>query len=151
MQLPILIAYILFGLVISRIDHRTHRIPNRLILGLIVTVYALILVGVSRNTDVDWIEFIVIPFLWFVTMAGISAVSRGGFGMGDAKYIAVISIGASVFQVPTVLIVWIAALIALAHVALMRIFSPREKRTHIPFGPYLTIGALVCFTFALNG
>ena len=151
MQLPVLIAYILFGMVISRIDHQSHRIPNRLILGLLVTVYASILVGANRITELDWVDLIALPCVWFMAMACVSALSRGGFGMGDAKYIAVISIGACLFKTSTVLIVWIAALTAVAHAALMRIFSRLEKRTHIPFGPYLTIGALACFTFALSG
>ena len=158
MQLAVWLLFICFGSVISFIDWKNFRIPNRLLVGLLIGIVTVLVIADLAGATTSWMEIFAVSTSWLVGMGIISSFSRGGFGMGDAKYIAVIAVGATASHVPTSLIVWLAAVLASIVFGCTRLVRSRPNNegigkcvSHVPFGPYLTLSTLACFAFALNG
>ena len=158
MQLAIWLLFICFGSAISYIDWHTFRIPNRLLLGLLIGILSVLAIADLAGLGTSWMRIFTVSMAWLVGMSTMSAFSRGGFGMGDAKYIAVIAVGTTASDVSTLLIVWLAAVSASIVFVSTRLLGFQyhnegngNRVSHVPFGPYLTISTLTCFAFALNG
>ncbi len=139
------VAYGLFLLIAapaSLFDVRKYRIPDYLTLGGILLLAGL-RVGLGLST------------VWMVALQGcvgygafwlIHRVSRGGMGLGDAKFSALIAVAVGLLQ-------WLVAVLAatvagLVFAAVMILVFRRDRHMRIPFAPFLTLGAIAAVAVA---
>lgn len=125
---------------VSGIDLQTRRLPNAMTYGAIVYGY------LARSwMTANWLEPAVGAVTGGALVVLVVIASRGGMGLGDAKWLA--GIGA--------LLGWRGAVVAFfagaaygAAVGLILLGTRRiERRTPIPFGPFLTLGAMTYLFF----
>jgi leader peptidase (prepilin peptidase)/N-methyltransferase len=124
-------------IVISFIDLDHFRIPSSLILtGLFA--------GIISNTIWPFIDFFD-AFLGFITGGGIllfiALVSKGGMGGGDVKLGAMIGFFLGWKQ--ALLTIFIGAIFAATVGVIFIIGKKRSRKEAIPFGPFLSLGALI--------
>lgn len=183
LQIALLGITCFYGIRIAIVDFRTFRIPNALLRDMAIACSTAICLKtlidhVSSDDKSRSIVFSVIwsAFSWLCIAIFISLVSRGSFGMGDAKYIGVLSLMTPIYQVGTADIIWFASWLAIVIflyqiaqrfripmtvlsseidqpgrcVTLGRHFR-MQASSHIAFGPYLSFSAITCFAFALVG
>jgi prepilin signal peptidase PulO-like enzyme (type II secretory pathway) len=127
--------------VVSRHDLERRIIPNRIVLP----AWVIVLVANIALHPSKWREWLVASFgagLFFLVVA---LAYRGGLGMGDVKFVALI--GAALGRdVVTALVIGTFAAAAVAAVILLREGSAGRKRA-IPLGPFLALGAAVVLLF----
>lgn len=131
-------VYVLL-LFISAIDIRTHRIPNKVLVVLLVyAVIYLIFENVLR--DGVFRAIVVAIFLGILNVLAKSAI-----GMGDIKLIVVLALFMSTIQLINASI----ALIALsAAVALISILAGKGLATHIAFAPVIALSFIISTTIS---
>ncbi|GLJ78732.1 prepilin peptidase [Microbacterium imperiale] len=140
------------GVALVVIDLRDHRLPNRLVLPL----YPL---GIAYAAAVAMAHGSVSPLLGAAASGAVVFGASyllyrggGGLGGGDVKLAGALGLvtGAHGWEVPviaTVVAVLSGGLFALTLIALRR----ADRRTRIPFGPFLVGGAVVAVGSALLG
>jgi leader peptidase (prepilin peptidase)/N-methyltransferase len=148
--MPLLVVWLVVGGVLTVIDLREHRLPNAITLPmLIVTPLGLfvadLLDAVQAPALAGWSGAGLGAVLWLAVLGLLWVVSRGrGMGLGDVKLGP--SLGATLgwLSVETALIGLVASFIIGGLVSLVLLVSRRaDRRTAIPFGPFLFAGALV--------
>lgn len=153
---PVLIAVAWISLavhasVLTWIDARTHRLPNR-------WVAAAALVGVATMFAAGWIAGDLGPLLRGAAV-GVAAMVvflfihlLGGMGMGDVKYAGVLGFYLGTLGIDTAWWgLWLGFGLAALSVLIRRIMRRARGSGRIPFGPYMTVGAaLACAAFALS-
>lgn len=140
--LPLLILAILtMPLVLT--DIAVQRLPNAL-------TYSGILAGTASSIITSIAQGSVKPFTYSILIAIISGLaflilnllSRGGMGMGDVKLAAMLGTLLSPFGWSTLVAAFIFAFFLGAIIGLVLLASKKAtKKTLIPFGPYMLIGA----------
>jgi leader peptidase (prepilin peptidase)/N-methyltransferase len=128
-------AFLLFAVPISICDIREFRIPDLLSLGGLVVLSALKLI--FRQSPLDLIALQCA--LGFGSFWLVNRLSGGRLGLGDAKYSALIAVAVGILP-------WFVALLAasvtgLIYAAIMVLFFNGNRRSRIPFAPFLTLGA----------
>ncbi len=122
--------------VAAAIDLQERRIPNRLTYPGVVVALALAM-AYGRSTLVDAVLGTAfaggVMLLFFV-------LARGGLGLGDVKFSAMVGAVIGVAQVPTYLLI-ASGLGAIAGVTLLAM--GRDRRAGIAYGPFLSVGGLV--------
>lgn len=131
----ILIAFCLF---ISKEDIKTHCIRNRVILAAIGIGIPLVLVSMDMDVVLSCLTGVGIGFLLSFFVAWFS---KGGFGMGDAKLIAVIGLYLGISSMGNA-VFW-GLLMVIAFGVLRRIRKKAAKQAEYPFAPFLTVGILI--------
>ena len=136
-----------FGLHLSVIDFKTHRLPNKLV-GWFVAVEILIM-GI--------IEWMASDFARLLTALGVAAaaiisyvllyiLSRGSLGMGDVKFAFPLGLCAGWYSPGN----WLAAIFVsfflAGIVAVIGLVTKRmTRKSRLAFGPYMFLGTfLVC-------
>lgn len=135
-----LAPFLALAVALSWIDIRHRRLPNALTLPAIA--YGGLVTGWAGG---NWWAPVVGAIVGGGMVVLIVVLSRGGMGLGDAKWLA--AIGS--------LLTWKGAVVALftgaaygAAVGLLLMATHRiERRTPIPFGPFLSLGALSALFF----
>lgn len=137
------------------IDIKYRIIPNRLNLlilelGLIISfIYGIINVNMAKDYILGMITgagiFLVIMFL------GKLIAGKESMGFGDVKFMGAIGIffGASSITEISLLAFLIAALSSII-ILFVRIIILKNKDEYIPFGPFLSLAALVCIFMPAN-
>jgi leader peptidase (prepilin peptidase)/N-methyltransferase len=141
-------AFLLFGwllLVVAVIDLRTRRIPNRLTYPLTPALIVLLVVaGLLEGTPGAAVRALLGGLVAFLVLLVLALINPRGMGMGDVKLAGFIGLGLGYLSWGHV---WLGlftgffggGVIAGGLVLLGR----RSRKDHIPFGPWLAVGALV--------
>jgi leader peptidase (prepilin peptidase)/N-methyltransferase len=141
-------AFLLFGwllVVITVIDLQTHRIPNRLtypltpaLLGLLAV--AAVLDGMPRAA----IRAALGGVVAFALLLVLALINPRGMGMGDVKLAAFIGIGLGYLGWGHIWLGLFTAFLCGGVIAgVLLVLGRRGRKDHIPFGPWLALGALV--------
>ncbi len=157
----LLVAVLLCGLLaLSLIDIETKTLPN----PIVFTLYVIGLMGIATATILGLSD--VLPWWWGIVRAlicsaaalvgyfligeiGYLLTGREGMGFGDAKLAAVIGLFLGFLGVDYVIVANFAAFVLGAVGSLFMIMiGRRTRRDKIPFGAYLSLGALVSLLVA---
>jgi len=130
-------VFLLIAVPICIVDLRELRIPDILSLGGIALFICLKLVFGQESFGRLAAEF----FVGFGVFWLIRVVSRGKLGLGDAKLSALIAvaIGLSAWFAS----IFIASVIGLVFAAVAIGLFKMDRRTRLPFAPFLTAGAAI--------
>jgi len=146
--LPLLV-FAGFGIRLSAIDLKVHRLPNYLVAWFTVT-QVVILIGLNLGD----LELLRISIL---TAAGTTAIylilfilSRGAFGMGDVKFAFPLGLTVGWFAPDLWLIAIFTSFLLAGIVAVIGLAAKRIERTsHIAFGPYMFLGSFVVIAYSV--
>ncbi len=144
-----------YGIALGIIDIRILRLPNRLVLDLFIwLLIAASLCNFGERIDSVLASALTTALIVAMVLATVSLLSRGNFGMGDAKYSACISVLCSTTDSSLLFAIWLAGVFAVIHNHRSLVGKSKEVQiatTHIPFGPYLSAGTIASFAFAQIG
>lgn len=133
------------SVVLAVIDYREKIIPNKILLWLIAARSIVLIVELVIAGDAAW-SFLIDNMLGLVIGGGIllicRLVSRGGIGMGDIKYFAVIGYYVGFSKVMLFLFAAIAASFFVSIILLL--MKKTTLKAEVPMAPSITIGILVC-------
>jgi leader peptidase (prepilin peptidase)/N-methyltransferase len=145
-------AYLLLGwagVALFWIDLDTHRLPEGLTLPVIPGL--LVLLAVASVTSGDWgalLRGVICGVAGWLVYAVLAFLVPGGLGLGDATLggLVALPLGYLGWAVPVVGVV--AAYVASGLVALVGLVTRRlTLRSHIAFGPFIVVGAVVALLF----
>jgi prepilin peptidase CpaA len=109
------------------IDLISYRIPNELVLALLVLF---LIVAAINWSDVSWVSHIGAAILVFG--AGLFLYAIRQMGAGDVKLLAVVALWSGVFALPSLMIfVSVCGLVGMLTIVLLRMIVPRLQ----PMGP----------------
>jgi len=146
--LPLLV-FAGFGIRLSAIDLKVHRLPNYLVAWFTVT-QVVTLIGLNLGD----LELLRISIL---TAAGTTAIylilfilSRGAFGMGDVKFAFPLGLTVGWFAPDLWLIAIFTSFLLAGIVAVIGLAAKRiERTTHLAFGPYMFLGSFVVIAYSV--
>ncbi|MBF0542769.1 MAG: prepilin peptidase, partial [Nitrospirae bacterium] len=75
----------------------------------------------------------------------ISILSRGGMGGGDIKLMALF--GACLGWKAVLMITFLGSLFGSIYGIILMIFKGKGRKTPVPFGPFLAVGAIICILY----
>ena len=139
----------LAGAVLSFIDIEHHRLPDRLTLPsyLVVGVALLIPTLVSGQWGFylrAWLAALAMFAAYFL----LALIYPAGMGMGDVKLAGVLGLALGYLGWPFVFIGFFAAFFVGAFVGVgLMVFAKAGRKSEIPFGPFMFIGALIALLF----
>lgn len=143
--LPLLLILGAAGVALTVIDLDHHRLPDAIVLPLYpLTVAGLALAGVL---DGEWplVSTAAGLVIWLVPIGGLWLFSGGrGMGFGDVKLSPVLGACLGWAAVASAVTGLLAAFVVGALVGLALMIAGRVgRRGHLPFGPFLLLGALL--------
>lgn len=123
---------------VSLIDLHDRIIPNEMVLfGLIVGAIMLFALPYAAK---GWVEALSGAGGAFVFLLLIALIARGGMGLGDVKLAAVIGLFLGRWATMGLILAFLSGgLIS----GLLLIFKIVGRKDHIPFGPWLALGAII--------
>ncbi len=138
-MLPFLV-FLIGSTYLSVIDFRTHRLPNKIVLGLIVLIALAILHQNDMNLFKISLKF---ALLFFFIFLGLAVISRDAIGFGDVKYSFACGQIVGLYVPDAWLeILWIMfAIAALVSIALISV-GKLNRFDRIAFGPYMAISTI---------
>lgn len=143
--LPLLLVLTSAGIALFAIDLEHHRLPDAIVLPL----YPVTLAGLALDGLVSG-EWPVIPALvgvgiWLLVIGGLWLLTGGrGMGFGDVKLAPVLGATLGWVSVSAAAVALFAAFALGAVVGVGMMLARRAgRRTAIPFGPFLLVGALI--------
>jgi leader peptidase (prepilin peptidase)/N-methyltransferase len=124
---------------ITAIDLEHRRIPNKITgptaIALIVAGTALDLSG--EPTRLMWAAIVALPFF------ALALILSKSMGLGDAKLMGVMGLALGRAVVPALFIAFLAGTIV--GIAIMAKHGRKSRKTAVPFGPFLALGAIIAF------
>ena len=132
----------LAGIPISIIDVRTRRIPDYLSLGTLLVVLLIALVFDTSNL----VWAVAGGLLGFAAFWAVNRLTGGELGLGDAKYSA--AIGAALGPAGWFWAVLGGSVLALAAAVVLMAARVIDRKTRIPFAPFLAAGTAFSILFA---
>jgi leader peptidase (prepilin peptidase) / N-methyltransferase len=123
--------------VLAAIDLERRIIPNRMVLPAGVAV----LLGDIAAEPQRWKEWTFAAFASFVVALAVSLSTRGGIGMGDVKLAFLLGAGLG-WAVAGAAVAAMLATFAVS-VGILAKHGLKARKSTIPFGPFLVLGALV--------
>lgn len=144
-MLPVVLALLTAGVLLTVIDIRHHRLPDALVLPLYpVTVLGLALDGFATGR---WpvVPAILGGVVWIVVVGLPWLISGGrGMGFGDVKLAPVLGVTLGWVALSVAVAGLLIAFLLGAAVGVGLMIARRAgRRTAIPFGPFLLVGALL--------
>jgi leader peptidase (prepilin peptidase)/N-methyltransferase len=138
-----------FGLWLSAIDLKVHRLPNYLVAWFAVT-QVVTLIGLSLGD----LEPLKISMLVATGSTAIYCVlfvlSRGSLGMGDVKFAFPLGLSVGWFAPDLWLMAIFTSFLLAGVVAVIGLAAKRIERTsHIAFGPYMFLGSLFICAYSV--
>jgi leader peptidase (prepilin peptidase)/N-methyltransferase len=138
--LPVLLVAVILGTLLVAVDLRCLRLPDPVVALLaVVLLVPLTVLGPDR----------LIPALMGAGVSGVAYLalaiaSRGGLGLGDVKLATVLGFGLGFLGGPALLAGLVLPHLINGPIVLFLLVSGRaRRRTPLPFGPALLVGALV--------
>lgn len=145
-------AYFAVGVILSWIDIRTHRLPNRIVVP--AAAVALLCGGAHSLLGEDGDQFLRIVVggtALFLLYLALSLASGGGIGGGDVKLAGLIGmmLGWSSWEslLAATLVTFLLGGIAAGITLIVR---RGEKRTRIAFGPWMVVGSWIAILWDLR-
>lgn len=127
--------FVIFGVILSIQDLKSHRLPNKLVFISSTLIFLLV---ITQSAQV--MNSIRVAFIYIGIFLAFALISKGALGMGDVKYS--LQCGLIIgFYAPKLWLfnIWImftcAALVGLTLIASKR----ATLASHLPFGPYMAI------------
>ncbi|NBO27123.1 MAG: prepilin peptidase [Actinobacteria bacterium] len=138
-----------FGLWLSAVDLKVHRLPNYLVAWFAVT-QVVTLIGLSLGD----LERLKVPILVATGSLAIYSIllvlSRGALGMGDVKFAFPLGLTVGWFAPDLWLIAIFTSFLLAGIVAVIGLVAKRIERTsHIAFGPYMFLGSFVVIAYSV--
>jgi leader peptidase (prepilin peptidase) / N-methyltransferase len=135
---------------VSIIDVDCFRLPDRIVLPTLAASVVLVVVESLRAGHAQRIGYALAGMaIYFGLLMVFHLISPRGMGFGDVKLAAVMGLYlgwlAAAYLTAFVLVVWallIGAVLGSVVGVTMLVAQGRSRRTPIPFGPYLAVGAL---------
>lgn len=141
--LPFILLFISALIIISFIDLDFQIIPDVISIPLIFTGLILSMLPHNSGAVTDIKESLMGIAVGGGSLLLVSIISRGGMGGGDVKLIA--AVGAFIGWKSALLTIFIGSLIAsIVGIVILKKTGNRK----IPFGPFLSLGALICLFWA---
>ena len=122
--------------VLSLIDFESRRLPNRIVLP----TAALVLAARLASDPEHWATWVGAGAGAFACFLLLALVYPGGMGMGDVKLALLLGVALGSAVVPALMIGTVAA--ALAGIVLLVREGSAARGRSIPFGPFLSFGAV---------
>ena len=144
--LPLIpLAY--FGIPLSIIDFKTHRLPNHLV-GCFTAIEILIM-GVTSWFTSDWTRLAAALGTAVITMFAyllLYLASRGSLGMGDVKFAFPLGLCVGWYSANQWLLAIFVSFLIAGVVAVIGLVAKRmTRKSRLAFGPYMFFGTfLVC-------
>ena len=144
--LPLIpLAY--FGILLSIIDFKTHRLPNHLV-GWFTAIEILIM-GVTSWFTSDWTRLAAALGTAVITMFAyllLYLASRGSLGMGDVKFAFPLGLCVGWYSANQWLLAIFFSFLIAGVVAVIGLVAKRmTRKSRLAFGPYMFFGTfLVC-------
>jgi leader peptidase (prepilin peptidase)/N-methyltransferase len=143
--LPLLLVLGSAGVALWFIDIEHFRLPDAIVLPLYpVTVVGLVIAGLASG---EWplVAALAGGAVWVALIGGLWLLTGGrGMGFGDVKLAPVLGITLGWVALEASVVGLLAAFVLGGIVGVFLMATGRARRgTHIPFGPYLLLGALV--------
>ena len=144
--LPLIpLAY--FGIRLSIIDFKTHRLPNHLV-GWFTAIEILIM-GVTSWFTSDWTRLAAALGTAVITMFAyllLYLASRGSLGMGDVKFAFPLGLCVGWYSANQWLLAIFVSFLIVGVVAVIGLVAKRmTRKSRLAFGPYMFFGTfLVC-------
>jgi leader peptidase (prepilin peptidase)/N-methyltransferase len=140
-------GFLLFGwllLVVAVIDLHTRRIPNRLTYPLTPALFVLLtLAAVLDGTPWLAVRSALAGLAAFTLLLVLALINPRGMGMGDVKLAGFIGLGLGYLGWDHL---WLGLFLGFfgggVIAGLLLVFRLRTRKDHIPFGPWLALGAL---------
>ena len=139
-----LIVVIVMGTWLSIIDLRTHRLPNKL---LALTMLLLMPSFVFCVAPLTTLKFAIIYVLLYFALY---FASHQQLGMGDVKYAGVLGIAVGMYTNDLTTLVMNTFLGAGIVVGILLALNRVHLKSHIAFGPIMTVGAIYTIALALK-
>jgi leader peptidase (prepilin peptidase) / N-methyltransferase len=141
-------GYLLFAwllVVVAVIDARTRKIPNRLTYPLTPALLVLMVAAALLNGEPDRILPVVLGGVGgFLGLLVLALIQPKGMGMGDVKLAGFIGIGLGYLGWEHVLLGLFGGFLLGGVISIVLIATrARGRRDMIPFGPYLSAGAIL--------
>lgn len=138
-----LIGFAILAVVLTIVDVRTHRLPNRLVLSAYPAVILLVAVAAYFDADASALfRSLLGGAAAFALFFVLRAVSSGGLGGGDVKLAGVIGLVLAALGWDVLIVGIAAGFIAGGVFAVIVLLSRRGGRaTRIAFGPWMLLGA----------
>lgn len=141
-------AFLLFGwllIVLAVIDMQTRRIPNRLTYPLTPALLVLLLgAALLEGTPGSAMRAVICGLIAFALLLVLALINPRGMGMGDVKLAGFIGLGLGYLGWGHL---WVGLFLGFfgggVIAALLLALRLRTRKDHIPFGPWLAIGALL--------
>lgn len=145
-------AFAVIGTILAIIDIRSHRLPNRLVA--LAGATGLLVLSAAAATG-GHLDVLVRALLAAVVLLGaylvLRMLSAGGVGGGDVKLAAVIGLHLGWLGWGSVLVGTLAGFVlGGAFAAGMLATRQADRRTAIPFGPWMIGGAWVAIALAVS-
>jgi prepilin signal peptidase PulO-like enzyme (type II secretory pathway) len=133
-----IVGYVLFSLllVLAFIDLEHKLLPNVLTLAGVGMGLIFSLLGWTGPITQSVLGIVV----GFGLVAAIAVISRGGMGMGDAKLLALIGSFLG-WQTVFYVLFWASVIGAVVGITYLYV-TKQDRKTPIPFGPFLAVAAL---------
>ena len=140
------VTFAVIGAILAIIDIRTHRLPNRLVATVGVTAAAL----TGSRMDA-LIRALLAALVLFVAYLVLRMLSAGGVGGGDVKLAAVIGLHLGWLGWGSVLVGTLAGFVlGGVFAAGMLLVRRADRRSAIPFGPWMLAGAWVAIVLTVS-
>lgn len=135
----------LIGIILGFVDLAVHRLPDRLVgVGLVGTIGLLAVATVDDGSPRRLLAALVCGAAIGAGYGLLVAFSpRGSIGAGDAKVSVLTGVATGWFGVPTAVYgVLLGVLLAGASAIVLLVSRRANRRTAVPFGPFILVGAL---------
>ena len=141
------ISFSIFALPLTVIDIKLHRLPDILTGSLFLTSFVAILVmSVSHHAYERLVPSVVGTVALVAFYFAIALISKGGMGLGDVKLSASVGLISGYFGLNAVFVSSFAAFFFGSLIGLLLMAAKKANRkTPIPFGPFMILGQYVCF------
>lgn len=148
-------AFVAFGVIgaaLAIIDIRTHRLPNRLVAVGGITGLVLLVAAALTSSRMDaLIRALLAALVLFAAYLMLRMLSAGGVGAGDVKLAAVIGLYLGWLGWGSVLVATLAGFVlGGVFAAAMMLARRADRRTAIPFGPWMLAGAWVAIALTVS-
>jgi leader peptidase (prepilin peptidase)/N-methyltransferase len=133
------------GIILSIVDIRTHRLPNRIVLpGYPVALVLLGIAAVVRAEPAALLRAVVAGAVIFGIFLALRLAQPGGMGGGDVKLAGLVGVMLGFAGWAVVAVGLFAAFVGGGlYSILLLVRKGADRRTAVPFGPWMLLGAWI--------
>ncbi|ALG28275.1 hypothetical protein AOZ07_04210 [Glutamicibacter halophytocola] len=145
-----LLCFGVFGVLLSKADIASHRLPNRLVGSWLLASLALVIcLGASSGGLLGILQ----GFLGMLLLGGgyllISLISAGAMGMGDVKLAGVLGLNLGYYSLPALFLATLLTFVLATFWVIGGVIVRKlTLKSAVPFGPFMVIGAFAVLLVA---